>query len=884
MSENDKFKFTSSFLKKPFLLNNNNNFNDNTSDKEALTPQKQAEIPEKIQSENSSKINYANHDNTYSISDQRPQTSQYNRQNISNQNQNNFNNLSISTLSVNNKKRKPFENLTFYSEKKNNLNINKSEKDDDSIMTDINNINNNSNINQNNNNTLKESQTEFNFSQITQDEKSMIISSYKLISKETIEKAKKLNKQFKQTPFWIKFFEEIENNTLKNNSSYFKINNKNEYIKNLVNMIQKDADLYDKLQKSKKIKIETENEIKKFIEENNNNISNNINESNNNSDIINSNNIGNNKLKRYNSSNMNNIKNNNKKNEFNDDNNTDNNSDIINQTEKKNEKNDIAEKFAKILESYNKLDEKEKKIYLNEENYESFKFKLITGGKFNSDKDKKISEKNENENKKEGGVPLDEKNILEKLEKPMTEKEKKKDEIMKIKGLKEFKTIDMLYFGDNYTFEELNYNKIDFYVYNKESLPKILALDKRLHELDPERYKTSINTELKKIQDEFNLGKEDRMKKANKEIRDLFNKYMEDTKETKKTIFDIKPPDNTRIKYKDYLHYNDGIKKERKELKNKLNKLDDKIKDIYSNKNNNYNINNEEYNKKLNELNQQLEKYHSSEEYKEKYNNMNVLGLGLLNRVKKEINEFESKNKEIQEGLTETKKLVELREKQLSKEEIEKFNKEVIEPFNEYEKEIEKFDQENKTDYNKVLKLEEDMKKEEELLEQIQKNLEEIEKNKKNYEDIFEQADKIMMENDINFNENNNDNNINNDLNKYEINEIDEIQEEKKKSEEIFESWNNKAKDFEEKLEKIKRSNENGENELKNKKFMSVEEFCKNPQEVEDYLNEQNHDNKENDIMEEENEDLNLEDSLEINLFNQKEEINQENNDINNNI
>ena len=93
---------------------------------------------------------------------------------------------------------------------------------------------------------------------------------------------------------------------------------------------------------------------------------------------------------------MNNIKNNNKKNEFNDDNNTDNNSDIINQTEKKNEKNDIAEKFAKILESYNKLDEKEKKIYLNEENYESFKFKLITGGKFNSDKDQKISEKNEN--------------------------------------------------------------------------------------------------------------------------------------------------------------------------------------------------------------------------------------------------------------------------------------------------------------------------------------------------------------------------------------------------------------------------------------------------------------------------------------------------------
>ena len=89
-------------------------------------------------------------------------------------------------------------------------------------------------------------------------------------------------------------------------------------------------------------------------------------------------------------------------------------------------------------------------------------------------------------------------NLEDITEKPLTEKEKKKDEILKIKGIKEFKTIDMLYFGDNYTFEELNYNKIDFYIFNKESLPKILALDKRLHDIDPERYKTSINTDLKK--------------------------------------------------------------------------------------------------------------------------------------------------------------------------------------------------------------------------------------------------------------------------------------------------------------------------------------------------------------------------------------------------
>ena len=93
---------------------------------------------------------------------------------------------------------------------------------------------------------------------------------------------------------------------------------------------------------------------------------------------------------------------------------------------------------------------------------------------------------------------------MEKLEdineKQISEKEKQKEEILKYKGLKEFKTIDTLYFGDNYTFEELNYDKIDFFAYNKESLPKLLALDRRLHEIDPYRYNTSINTELKKIQ------------------------------------------------------------------------------------------------------------------------------------------------------------------------------------------------------------------------------------------------------------------------------------------------------------------------------------------------------------------------------------------------
>ena len=523
MSEKDKFKFSSSFLKKPFLSNNNTVKSD--LEKEELTPNKQ-EIIEDIENENTSKISSKinNHDVTYSISElHRPQTSLFN--NNENTSSKLPNNLSISTSSMNSKKRKPFGNLTFYSEKKNIFNneineLNESDgvgdkKDDESILTDI----QFKNIDAlNNNNPLKESQTEFNSSQISQNEKSMIISSYKLISKETIEKAKKLNKQYKETPFWIKFFEEIENDSLKNNSSYFKINNKNEYIKNLVNMIQRDADLYDKLQKSKEIKQETENEIKKLIQENNNDINaindnNNINTTNTENNKNNINNINNNntsKIKRYNSSNFMNKNKNNNNIDNNSNNNTNINNNNINNTEKKNDKNDISDKFSKILESYNKLDEKERKLNFNEEDYESFKFKLITGGKFNSEKEKEIEKIPVTIKKLENLEDID-----EKPEKPMTENEKKKDEILKMKGIKEFKTIDMLYFGDNYTFEELNYNKIDFYIFNKESLPRILALDRRLHEIDPERYKTSINTELKKLQDEFNAGKE--LKKQRKQ-------------------------------------------------------------------------------------------------------------------------------------------------------------------------------------------------------------------------------------------------------------------------------------------------------------------------------------------------------------------------------
>ena len=854
--DKEKFKFSSSFLKKPFTPINNE---DQSQNEELI--QENLEIENETPSKTISKIN--NHEITYSISDHRPQTSAFSESN------NLPNNLTISTATMN-KKRKPFENLTFYSEKKNNTNYNESNINDINSNTNISNINKEKDDNESemsdiqfrNINPLRESQTDYNISEITEDEKSMIMSSYKLISRDTIEKAKKFNKQYKTTPFWIKFFEEIENNSLKNNSSYFKINNKDEYIKNLVDMIQRDADLYEKSQKSKEVKQETENEIKKFIEENNNNNTNtNENNSKNNSSTI-STETG----KKSNISSSNNIKNNSRvatskrndleKNKVTDKNNNNNNSNT-NEAEKK---NDISNKFNQILETYNKFDEKEKRIYLNEDDYETFKFKLITGGKFNSDREKEIEK-----------IPKTIKK-LEKLEdiseRPMTEKEKQKDEILKFKGLKEFKTIDTLYFGDNYTFEELNYGKIDFFAYNKESLPKLLELDRRLHEIDPERYNTSINTELKKIQDEFNLGKEERMKKADKEIRDKFNKYIKE-KDTKKTIFDVKPNDETKIKYKDYLHYNDETKKERKELKMKLNELDDKLKQIYSNK--------EVPKEKLDKINKEIEDYHSTEEYKQKYETLNVPGLIFLNRIKKEIINFENTNRELTQGLLEAKNLLEIEQKKSSKEEIEKYLKEVVEPFYEHEKEVQKFEEENKNDYDKVLKLEDSIKKEEELLNNIQNSLNNLNDNKNKYEEMFEEADKIIMENNKEKNkiDDGEENEKNVEEEKYDPEAImkkygvDQIIEEQKENEKLIDDFNSQMKFFEEKMKNIKNLNDEAGTEIDDKKFVSPEEFCQIPDEVKEYLKEK----------EKEEQELKNGDKMNNNLLNEIKEVKEEEDD-----
>ena len=787
MSDKDKFKFSSSFLKRPF-----SNTNATNEELKEDPIQEKLEIENDSQMKETSKIN--NHDNTYSLSDQRPQTSyQFNESN----------NLSISSSTMtNNKKRRPFENLTFYSDakKENNISLNNNNERNENIKNNNEEKNDLTESEVQFKDILNESETIFNTSTITDNEKSMIMSSYKLISKDTIEKAKKFNKEYKSTPFWIKFFEEIENGSLKNNSSYFKINNKNEYIKNLVEMIQRDADIYEKSLKSKETRQETEKELKQLLEENNS-------EQNESSIKNNSKNVSSNNVSNISSSKN---KSNNK-----------------NENENKNEKDKelLTNKFNQILDTFNKLDEKEKKIYNAEDDYETFKFKLITGGKFNADRDKEIEKIPSTIKKLE--------NLEDIKEKPMTEKEKKKDEILKLKGIKEFKTIDELYFPEDYTYEELNYDKIDFFAYNKDSLKKLLALDKKLHEIDPVKYNTSINTELKKIQDEFNLGKEERMKKADKEIRALFNKYQAENKETRKTIFDVKQKDESKPKYIDYLHNNDEIKKERKELKMKLNNLDEKIKDIY---------NKEIPKEKLDKLNKEIEDYHQTDEYKQKFENLNIPGYSFLNNIKRDIIDIENKNHELIQGLSEVKNLLEIEAKKSNKEEIEKFKKEIVEPFYDYKTDLNKAELENKNDFDKVKKLEEDMNKEEEVFNNIQKNLDDLNNNKNKYEEMFEEADKIIMEHN-----NNNDDKEKNEYNSEEVIKkygIDGLVDEQKENENLINNIDNQLKDFGEKLKLIHQLNDEVENEGKN--LMSPEEFAKMPEEVAKYLKEKELEEKEN--------------------------------------
>ena len=814
----NSYKFSSSYLTRPFSSSDQRQNKNNNEIIEEIPD------PDMIDKNNMTYFNNNNNqDFNYSVSNiqknDESMTSNasmnFTKKELMSQFNNQTNNLNISSSTISSKKRKPFEKLSFHSdsqtyvsEKINNNNINDQTEDTKSI-TNINNIMDDKpiNISDNNLNDISNiTQSNMNKSQISFDEKSMILSNYKSLSKETLEKAKKFNSNYKNsTPFWIKFFEDIQNDTLSANSSYFKYDNKNEYIKSLIEMVQRDADIYDEINKNKKKKEETQNSIKKLLDESKKEQE----------DIKNKSTTSN--------------KNNNNQN-----------------TQEEKSQIELDNKLNQVLDVYNKLDEKNKKIYNNEKDYDTFKNILITGGKFT----------NEETNKK--NIPEQIKK-LENLE-SIDENEEQKDNniINETSKPNEFKTIDTLYFGENYTYEDLNYDKIDFYAYDKDSIRKILDLDRRLHEIDPIKYNTSINTELKKLQDEFNKGKKERFEKTQKEMREKFYKYLKDHKETKKSIFDIPVKDETKIKYKDYLTEFQEQKKYKKEMENKLR-----------------------------ELKEEMENYRKTEEYKKKFEETKVPGLSQLKLLTNDIKEFDKKNKEISESLKELRKQLEIeKERQINKEEEEKFKKEIVEPFIEHQKEIENLDKDNKMMGEKINKLEEDNLKEENMLNEIQKQLNEINKDKDKYEKMFEEADKIMemREEENKINEDNK-NNIIEDadeiIKKYGINEL--IEEQKRNAEEI-KNYENNLKIAEDTLNSIKKINDEND-ELINKQFMSPEEFCKVPNEIKDYFAEKEKEEEERkkkllEKIEEKEEENNLE--IEDNHYNINDNIIENKNEDNN--
>jgi len=89
-----------------------------------------------------------------------------------------------------------------------------------------------------------------------------------------------LNPHYDSIPFWISFFDEIENNMLHSNSSYYNVKNKELFVSNLIEMVKKDAELYDVTANHQKVKSEVKKNIRSLlitqIEKTNNSYSDNV--------------------------------------------------------------------------------------------------------------------------------------------------------------------------------------------------------------------------------------------------------------------------------------------------------------------------------------------------------------------------------------------------------------------------------------------------------------------------------------------------------------------------------------------------------------------------------------------------------------------------------
>jgi hypothetical protein len=349
---------------------------------------------------------------------------------------------------------------------------------------------------------------------LSQQEKTIIKDLSKQLNSEILNKAKLCNSQFdSEMPYWIKLFSDIEKTNdieIPSHSSYFKATDKNKYIGNLVDLCKKDAELYEANLKYNKIRNENKTNIKSLL----------ITGLNAKDEEEDTGNISKTSFKYSNKENTG----------------------VTNNTENINSTN---EKLANILIHYEKVEKKENKLKNRLGSYNDFKAKSMD-----------TLHKKKKERDMDAGQTYLNKYAYPKIE-TINEKE-----------VQCYMTIDDFDFEDD-DFSELHYRGI----MEGDGFKELLEIDKKLHKLDPTRYNTSINTELKKIKRELAETREDRMKETEKKYKKKID--MVKSKETKqRAVFDTNRDNSEKTKHKDYLQ---DIKKEKKE-KELLDNIDNRIR------------------------------------------------------------------------------------------------------------------------------------------------------------------------------------------------------------------------------------------------------------------------------------------------------------------
>lgn len=591
----------------------------------------------------------------------------------------------------------------------------------DNSSSDINWNKNNNNISNANISEINESNvnntSEINRTVLSKSEISFLKSQTKFLTIETLEKAKLFNTQFGDSvPFWIKFFININENSeaLESSSSYFKEENKSKYIKNLIEMVKQDAELYDRLKKHQQIKSDGKAKIKNFLltevrlnkeNNNNNNTESEINSSQQNRSIEEE------ESKLSSISNISKIKDRKKtkngKNQFNKTEIGDktlakaNDANLTTDDIEKLKEDPINEKLANVLNQYEKLEKHEQRNKV--ENFSEFKIRLAK----KSGKAADLCEKGKNSQTKFTRSVVQQ--AMNRFNYPNIDN-------INYGDTEKMKTIDNLKFNDeNFDpFQEVDYNDIELGYLDTQELQRLFEIDKRLNMLDSTKYNTSINSVLRDMQKEFNQDKDSRLKGIEAEYKRKMAKIK--NKEIKKpSVFDVKVDDNTKPEYQDYLKE----VKEKREIKNEMFEIDNKIRLIK---------NQEIMPEKKNEIFENLQKYYKehpdyydkelTKRIPEDFNfdlaekSMQEINTN-LNRLKEDLEAFDNKNNINKDQNPNTSCY-----EKLEYEQKNKIKQEMLENYENALSQLKSYEKENKEDmykldviYNKLLQDEENKKK-----------------------------------------------------------------------------------------------------------------------------------------------------------------------------